>query len=117
MSSDLGEIAQLLDATLDPSKHKKGMCAPRHSSSLGYLCMLCIRSISLTCHTAESALKLEEKKPQYSLQLLKIVASDTFPHKIRLSAALAFKNFIRHNYVVSPRISNPFPRLPLPWQS
>ncbi|KXJ93050.1 CAS/CSE protein [Microdochium bolleyi] len=71
MSSDLGGIAQLLDATLDPSKHKK----------------------------AESALKLEEKKPQYSLQLLKIVASDSFPQKIRLSASLAFKNFIRHNYV------------------
>ena len=51
--------------------------------------------------TAESALKLEEKKDQYSLQLLKIVASDSFPQKIRLSASLAFKNFIRHNYVVS----------------
>ncbi|OTB05757.1 hypothetical protein M426DRAFT_319437 [Hypoxylon sp. CI-4A] len=71
MASDLGQIAQLLDATLDPVKHKK----------------------------AEAALKLEEKKPQFSLQLLKIVATDNFELKIRLSGALCFKNFIRHNYV------------------
>lgn len=75
MASDLGQIAQLLDATLDPIKHKK----------------------------AEAALKLEEKKPQFSLQLLKIVATDTLEPKIRLSGALCFKNFIRHNYVDEDR--------------
>ncbi|RYP63208.1 hypothetical protein DL771_009382 [Monosporascus sp. 5C6A] len=71
MASDLGQVAQLLEATLDPTKYKK----------------------------AEAALKLEEQKPQYSLQLLKIVATDSLQPKIRLAAALAFKNFIRHNYV------------------
>ncbi|CAJ2507313.1 Uu.00g084990.m01.CDS01 [Anthostomella pinea] len=74
MASDVGQIAQLLAATLDHTKHKE----------------------------AEEALKLEEKKPQFSLQLLKIVAAD-FEPKIRLSAALCFKNFIRHNYVDEDR--------------
>ncbi|KAI1805565.1 Cse1-domain-containing protein [Daldinia bambusicola] len=71
MASDLGHIAQLLDATLDPSKHKK----------------------------AENELKQEEKKPQFSLQLLKIVATENLQPKTRLAGALCFKNYIRHNYV------------------
>lgn len=50
---------------------------------------------------AEAALKQEATKPQYSLTLLTIVSSDSFPVNARLSAALAFKNFIRLNYVVS----------------
>ncbi|KAI1075276.1 chromosome segregation protein [Whalleya microplaca] len=75
MASDLGYIAQLLDATLDPVKHKK----------------------------AEEKLKAEEKKPQFSLQLLKIVATENLEPKIRLSGALCFKNFIRHNYVDEDR--------------
>ncbi|KAI1201035.1 CAS/CSE protein [Nemania serpens] len=75
MASDIGQIAQLLEATLDPVKHRK----------------------------AESLLKLEEKKPQFSLSLLKIVATESFEPKIRLSSALCFKNFIRHNYVDEDR--------------
>ncbi|TRX96295.1 hypothetical protein FHL15_003019 [Xylaria flabelliformis] len=75
MASDIGQIAQLLEATLDPVKHKK----------------------------AENLLKQEEKKPQFSLQLLKIVATESFEQKIRLSGALCFKNFIRHNYVDEDR--------------
>ncbi|KAI5862877.1 chromosome segregation protein [Durotheca rogersii] len=75
MASDLGQIAQLLDATLDPTKYKK----------------------------AEGKLKLEEKKPQFALQLLKIVATESLETKIRLSGALCFKNFIRHNYVDEDR--------------
>lgn len=50
--------------------------------------------------TAENALKQEEKKPQYSLQLLKIVAEQSIPVQTRLAASLAFKNFVRLNYVV-----------------
>ena len=50
--------------------------------------------------TAEAALKQESTKPQYSLALLNIVNSDTLPPNTRLSAALAFKNFIRSSYVV-----------------
>lgn len=49
---------------------------------------------------AENALKEEAKKPKYSLSLLSLVSSTTAALKIRLAAALAFKNFIRHNYVV-----------------
>ncbi|KAI1814780.1 CAS/CSE protein [Poronia punctata] len=75
MASDIGQIAQLLDATLDPTKHRK----------------------------AENALKQEEKKPQFSLTLLKIVATESFETKIRLAGALCFKNFIRHNYVDEER--------------
>ncbi|OTA92295.1 hypothetical protein M434DRAFT_396540 [Hypoxylon sp. CO27-5] len=75
MASDLNQIAQLLNATLDPVKHKK----------------------------AEAELKVEEKKPQFSLQLLKIVATENLEPKIRLAGALCFKNFIRHNYVDEER--------------
>ncbi|KLO79923.1 putative importin-alpha export receptor [Fusarium fujikuroi] len=71
MAADIGQIAQLLDATLDPTEHRK----------------------------AETALKHEATKPQYSLSLLNIVNSGTLPPKTRLAAALAFKNFIRTNYV------------------
>ncbi|KAF4998055.1 hypothetical protein FGRMN_3418 [Fusarium graminum] len=71
MAADIGQIAQLLDATLDPTEHRR----------------------------AETALKQEATKPQYSLSLLNIVSSDTLPPKTRLAAALAFKNFIRTNYV------------------
>jgi hypothetical protein len=49
---------------------------------------------------AEIALKQEERKPRFSLQLLRIVHEDTLPVKTRLAAALCFKNFIRLNYVV-----------------
>ncbi|KAF5710432.1 importin-alpha export receptor [Fusarium mundagurra] len=71
MAADIGQIAQLLDATLDPTEHRR----------------------------AETALKQEATKPQYSLSLLNIVNSGTLPPKTRLAAALAFKNFIRTNYV------------------
>jgi hypothetical protein len=54
----------------------------------------------LTWRTAEAALKLEEKKPRFSLLLLQIVHEESLPTKNRLSAALCFKNFIRYNYVV-----------------
>ncbi|KAK3327683.1 CAS/CSE protein [Cercophora scortea] len=71
MATDMAHIAQLLDATLDAQHHRK----------------------------AENSLKEEAKKPKYSLVLLSIVSTDAQPAKIRLAAALAFKNFIRHNYV------------------
>ena len=63
----------------------------------------------LTGRTAETALKAEQAKPQYSLALLNIVASEALPLKSRLAAALAFKNFIRNNYVVrrGPRSAHP----------
>ncbi|KAK0720680.1 CAS/CSE protein [Lasiosphaeris hirsuta] len=71
MASDMERLAQLLNATLNAQHHRK----------------------------AENALKEEAKKPKYSLALLNIVSTDAQPTNIRLAAALAFKNFIRHNYV------------------
>jgi exportin-2 (importin alpha re-exporter) len=48
---------------------------------------------------AELALNQEEKKPGYSLQLLQITATESYPYQTRLASALYFKNFIKYNYV------------------
>ncbi|KAK3365874.1 CAS/CSE protein [Lasiosphaeria ovina] len=71
MASEIDHIAQLLNATLDAHHHRR----------------------------AENALKEEAKKPKYALVLLRVVSTEDQPAKTRLAAALAFKNFIRHNYV------------------
>ncbi|KAG9239373.1 CAS/CSE protein [Amylocarpus encephaloides] len=71
MSLDVQNVARLLQATLDPQQHKQ----------------------------AEVALKQEETKPNFSLLLLEIVASETLPLNTRLSSALCFKNFIKFNWV------------------
>jgi exportin-2 (importin alpha re-exporter) len=55
---------------------------------------------------AETALKIEETKPNYSILLLQIVASNDLPKTTRLSGALYFKNFIRYNYVVSSQCAS-----------
>lgn len=47
---------------------------------------------------AEAALKQEEAKPGFSLQLLHITASETFAYNTRLASALCFKNFIKRNW-------------------
>lgn len=52
----------------------------------------------LTSPPAEEALKQEEVKPNFSLSLLHIVASNSAPPTTRLSSALAFKNFIKRNW-------------------
>ncbi|TPX20368.1 importin-alpha export receptor [Coccidioides immitis] len=70
MADDLAPIVQLLQATLDPRQHKQ----------------------------AEAALRQEEKKPGYSLQLLHITANSSYPYNTRLSSALYFKNFIKWNW-------------------
>ena len=49
-------------------------------------------------NTAEAALGRESEKPGYSLALLHIVSSDSYPDAVRLSSALAFKNFLRPNW-------------------
>ncbi|PWY72351.1 Cse1-domain-containing protein [Aspergillus heteromorphus CBS 117.55] len=68
--ADLGAVAQLLDASLDPRQHKQ----------------------------AEIAIRQEEKKPGFSLQLLQITASASYPYNTRLASALFFKNFIKRNW-------------------
>lgn len=47
---------------------------------------------------AEAALRQEEQKPGFSLQLLQITATESHPYNIRLASALCFKNFIKRNW-------------------
>ena len=55
----------------------------------------------LTIFSAEQTLKAQETNPGFSLALLQIVNTESFPQATRLAAALFFKNFIRRNWVVS----------------
>lgn len=50
--------------------------------------------------TAEQSLRQEEAKPGFSLTLLQIVATESFPLNTRLASALFFKNFVRRNWAV-----------------
>ncbi|KAJ5203921.1 Armadillo-like helical [Penicillium cinerascens] len=63
-------LGALLEASLDPRRNKE----------------------------AENALRQEEQKPGFSLQLLHITASQSSPNHIRLASALCFKNFIKRNW-------------------
>lgn len=57
-----------------------------------------IKASLTNCEPAELALRQEEKKPNYSLQLLQITASASYPYNTRLASALCFKNFIKRNW-------------------
>ncbi|KKK25752.1 hypothetical protein P175DRAFT_0331301 [Aspergillus ochraceoroseus IBT 24754] len=70
MADGVGAVAQLLEASLDPRQNKQ----------------------------AELALRQEERKPGFSLQLLQITASTSYPYNTRLASALCFKNFIKRNW-------------------
>lgn len=47
---------------------------------------------------AEAALRQEEQKPGFSLQLLHITATESYPSNLRLASALCFKNFIKRSW-------------------
>ncbi|CAI7622011.1 hypothetical protein N7533_013088 [Penicillium manginii] len=64
-------LGALLEASLDPRRNKE----------------------------AEQALRQEEQKPNFSLQLLQITASASHPYNIRLASALCFKNFIKREWI------------------
>lgn len=49
-------------------------------------------------YEAELAIRQEESKPGFSLELLQITASPSYPYSTRLASALLFKNFIRRNW-------------------
>lgn len=105
MAADLQAIAQLLQASLDPSQNKQGertFAHSNHSSSYQTVSKLCDDEVlKLTLfNTAEKALQEAEKQPKFSLALLHIVASDSFPPTTKLASALCFKNFIRRNWTV-----------------
>jgi exportin-2 (importin alpha re-exporter) len=110
MAADIGHISQLLDATLDPSQHRKGtLHAPLPTLPRCPATFVANENKP----PAETALKQEATKPQYSLSLLNIVNSESLPTKTRLAAALAFKNFIRTNYVVRTASSSFPPDFPI----
>lgn len=90
MASDLQTTVQLLQATLDPEKHKQGIFMPAKQFRFQYT----------DSATAEALLRIEERKPGFSLLLLNIVAADHLPLSSRLSGALCLKNFIKFNWVV-----------------
>ena len=68
--ADQAQLAQLLDATLDPRQNKE----------------------------SELKIRQAEKQPGFSLQLLHITASDSFKYNTRLASALFFKNFIKRQW-------------------
>ncbi|KAF1979108.1 Cse1-domain-containing protein [Bimuria novae-zelandiae CBS 107.79] len=71
MATNIAALAQLLEASLDPRQSKQ----------------------------AEESIAQEQTKPGFSLSLLQIVASDTFPSTVRLASALYFKNHIKRHWV------------------
>jgi exportin-2 (importin alpha re-exporter) len=89
MAVDIQGVANLLQASLDSAQNRQGKCVHGHMS---------YNTTRLTHYAAEQSLKQEETKPGFSLALLQIVASDTFPQNARLASALFFKNFIRRNW-------------------
>lgn len=93
MAVELQQLSQVLEASLDPSKNKQGIFTSYDMSEL--------RPMTLMYRPAELAILQEEKKPNFSLSLLQIVASDTFGSTARLASALYFKNYIKRNWTVS----------------
>ena len=91
MAVDLQQLSQVLEASLDPSKNKQGTFTLVTGS----------QEILLSLMPAELAILQEEKKPNFSLCLLQIVASDTYNDTTRLASALYFKNYIKKNWTVS----------------
>ena len=89
MAFDLQEVAGLLQASLDPTHSRQGECS----------CTIQANNTSeLTFSVAEASLKEQETKPGFSLALLQIVATESFPGQSRLASALFFKNFLRRNW-------------------
>lgn len=89
MAVNLQSVADLLSASLDPRQNKQGECS---CASLPH-CWL-------TLGAAEQALKAEESKPGFSVALLQIAATESFPLHTRLASSLFFKNFVRRNWTV-----------------
>ena len=70
MAADLQGLVVLLQQSLDPKEHRQ----------------------------AEEALRSAERKPGFSVLLLQVVASNSYPQTSRLAAALCFKNFVRRRW-------------------
>ena len=89
MASDLQALAQILEASLDPTKNKQG-----RSVQISYIIAQKLMNV------AERIISDEEKKPGFSVSLLHIVAAEKYGGIARLASALYFKNFIKRNWTV-----------------
>jgi exportin-2 (importin alpha re-exporter) len=58
----------------------------------------CIELSGLTSGAAQEALEQQQPKKGFSLTLLQITASESYPLNTRLAGALYFKNFIKRNW-------------------
>lgn len=58
----------------------------------------CIELSRLTSGAAQEALEQQQPKKGFSLTLLQITASESYPLNTRLASALYFKNFIKRNW-------------------
>lgn len=88
MAVDVQELSKVLEASLDPNQNKQGASTDFTSFATADLL------------PAEIALFQEEKKPNFSLSLLQIVATGASRDTARLAGALYFKNYIRRRWVV-----------------
>lgn len=87
MASDLQALAQVLEASLDPTKNKQGEFVQK-----SYVIVQKLMNV------AERIISSEEKKPGFSVSLLQIVAAENYGSVARLASALYFKNFIKRSW-------------------
>lgn len=90
MTKDLHELAQALEASLDPATTREGQSPKDRALSCS----------SLTILTAEDAILKAEAKPAFSVSLLQIVATEAYGPTARLASALYFKNYVKRNWTV-----------------
>lgn len=90
MAKDLHELAQALEASLDPATTRGGQSPTGRALSCSLLTIL----------TAEDAILKAEAKPAFSVSLLQIVATEAYGPTARLASALYFKNYIKRNWTV-----------------
>lgn len=90
MAKDLHELAQALEASLDPATTREGQSPKDRALSCSLLTIL----------TAEDAILKAEARPAFSVSLLQIVATEAYGPTARLAGALYFKNYIKRNWTV-----------------
>jgi len=101
MAADVATLSQLLAASLNPAQNKQGTYFYKQlmSSAADAVQSPSIPVRCVLTSAAEAAIAEEQRKPNFSLTLLHLVASDAAPPTVRLSSALYFKNFVKRNWV------------------
>ena len=92
MAVDIQRLSQVLEASLDPAQNKQGL--------LPLLTCHCLLH-RLIIFVAELAILQEERKSNFSLSLLQIVATEAYGGTARLASALYFKNYVKKHWIVS----------------